>query len=135
MRLQTIRPKLVVLMRPHEAIHMEDNTSFDLVISNVGDGTALNINVERTQDQEFKIRFDPEHIPVLTKLEQVELTMYPVEGTHQPDITTVLDDSSVSLKITARYFDVEGRQFRTSTRVGKGAKPPFIGDESKTVPN
>jgi hypothetical protein len=129
MRLQMIRPKLVILMRPHQPSHMDDNTSFDLVISNVGDGAALNVIVERTQDDQFKIRFDPEHIPVLQKLEQIDLAMHPAEGSYQPDMTTVLDDSSVSLKITARYVDVEGRKFRTSTRVGAGAKPPFIHDE------
>lgn len=129
MRLQMIRPKLVILMRPHQALDMQDTTSFDLVIANVGDGVALNIIVERTQDQQFKIRFNPEYIPVLQKLDQIELAMHPADSTHQPEITNVLDDPSVSLKVTARYVDVEGRQFQTSTQVGAGTKPPFIQDE------
>ncbi len=44
-------------------------------------------------------------------------------------MTTVLDDPSIVSKLVARYVDVEGRQFRTSTMVGGGAKPPFIKDE------
>ena len=131
MRLQMIRPQLVILTRPHKPSHMQDNTPLDLVISNVGDGAALNIIVERTSDQRFKIRFAPEHIPVLQKGERAELVMHPAEGTYQPDMTTVLAHLSVSLKITARYVDVEGRQFRTSTQVGAGAKPPFIQDETE----
>ena len=40
----------------------------------------------------------------------------------------VLDEPSVSLKMMAKYLDVEGREFRTATTVGGGAKPPFIAE-------
>jgi len=43
MRLQMIRPKLVFLMLEHHAEHMQDTTSFDLVIRNVGDGAAIKL--------------------------------------------------------------------------------------------
>ena len=129
MRLQMIRPKLVFLTPPHTPEHMDDGVKLDLIVRNVGDGTAINIVVERVQDQGFKLRFDPEHIAVLKKHEQVELTMLPVEGTYKPNMNLVLDEPSISLKMAARYLDVEGRRFRTSTIVGGGAKPPFINDE------
>lgn len=130
MRLQMIRPKLVFLMRAHVADTLADTTRFDLVISNVGDGAALNILIERVHDQEFQIRFDPEHIPVLRKGEQCQLAMLPVKGSYHPDLSVILDEPSISQKMVARYVDVQGRPFRTSTMVGGGAKPPFIKDET-----
>jgi hypothetical protein len=125
-RLQMIRPKLVFLTLPHHPAHMGDTISVDLFIRNVGDGTAINVSIERVQDHGFKLRFEPEHIPILQKGEQKELAMRPVQGAYQPDMTTILDDPSISLRMAARYVDVEGRPFRTSTAVGGGAKPPFI---------
>lgn len=129
MRLQMIRPKLIFLTPPHHPENIEDAQSVDLVIQNVGDGAAINILIERVQDQSFKLRFAPEHIPILQKGEQTTLAMLPVEGPYKPNMTTILDDSAISVKMVARYVDVEGRAFRTSTIVGGGAKPPFIKDE------
>lgn len=126
-RLQMIRPKLVFLMLPHHPAHMGDTISIDLFIRNVGDGVAINVSIERVQDDHgFELRFEPEHIPILQKGEQRELAMRPVRGVYQPDMTRILDDPSISLRMAARYVDVEGRPFRTSTAVGGDAKPPFI---------
>ena len=129
MRLQMIRPKLVFLTPPHVPEHLSDMVRLDLIVRNVGDGAAINVIIERAQDQEFKLRFEPEHIPVLQKGEQVQLTMRPGEGDYQPDMNLILDEKPIALKITAKYVDVDGRCFRTSTAVGAGAKPPFIRDE------
>jgi hypothetical protein len=130
MRRQMIRPKLVFLTPRHHPEHLEDAIPVDLVIRNVGDGAAINVVVERVQDEQgFKLRFEPENISLLEKDKQVALTMRPVEGTHHPNMTIILDDPSISLKIVARYVDVEGSVFRTSTLIGGGAKPPFIRDE------
>ncbi|PYX06454.1 MAG: hypothetical protein DMG88_18305 [Acidobacteria bacterium] len=129
MRLQMIRPKLVFLTAPHPPAHMDDSASVDLFLRNVGDGVALNVLVQRSEDNKFKLRFEPEHIPILQKQEQVLLTIRPAEGHYQPDMKLILNDRSISLKIVASYVDVEGREFRTSTAVGGAAKPPFIRDE------
>jgi len=129
MRLQMIRPKLVFLTAPHNPEHMADTLSVDLFVLNIGDGAALNVSIKRSQDANFKLRFEPEHIPILRKQEQLLLTMRPVEGDYQPAMNPILDDPSISLKMVATYVDAEGREFRTSTVVGGGAKPPFIRDE------
>ena len=129
MRLQAIRPKLVFLTPRHHATDLRDTTRNDLLVRNVGAGAALNVSVERTQDGSFKLRFEPEHIPVLDKQEEVLLTMRPVEGDYQPNMNLILDDRRIKLKLTAKYVDVEGAEFRTSTMVGGGATPPFIMDE------
>ena len=55
--------------------------------------------------------------------------MLPDEGTEK-DLSGLLDDSSICLKMTTRYYDVEGNELRTSTLVGGGAKNPFITEES-----
>jgi hypothetical protein len=75
MRLQMIRPKLVFLASPHQPSHMADTKSVDLFIGNVRDGAAINVSVERVQDQSFKLRFEPEHIPKLQKEQQLELAL------------------------------------------------------------
>ena len=106
MRLQMIRPKLVFLTAPHPPAHMDDSASVDLFLRNVGDGVALNVLVQRSEDNKFKLRFEPEHIPILQKQEQVLLTIRPAEGHYQPDMKLILNDRSISLKIVARYVDV-----------------------------
>lgn len=129
MRLQMIRPKLVSLTPPHVPEHLSDTVRLDLIVRNVGDGAAINVVIERARDHEFELQFEPALIPVLQKGEQVQLTMRPGQGNHQPVMNLILDEKSVALKITAKYVDVDGRLFRTSTVVGAGAKPPFIRDE------
>ena len=62
---------------------------------------ALNISIERSQDQTFKLRFEPEHITILQKDVEVGVTMRPVEGSYQPDMTHILDDPSISLKMVS----------------------------------
>jgi hypothetical protein len=94
----------------------------------MGLGDAINIQIERGVHQSFKFGFDPEHIAILESGDERQLTMRPVEG-NMPDITTILGDSGVVRKITATYYDVERRKFRTPTVVGAGAKPPFITEE------
>jgi len=130
MRLQMIRPKLVFLTPPHHPEHMSDTIPLDLLVQNVGDGAAINISIGRVKDEKFGLRFEPEHIAILQKGEHQALVMRPVEGTYKPEMNTILDDSSISLKMVASYVDVEGRELRTSTAVGGGAQPPFIKDES-----
>lgn len=130
MRLQMIRPKLVFLTPQHHPTDHDDTTAFDLAVANVGNGTAINVSVERVQDSKgFKLRFEPEHFSVLRTGEQVPLEMLPAEGSYQPNVTNILDEASVAMTLLARYVDVEGHEFRTSTAVGGGAKPPFIRDE------
>lgn len=124
-----IRPKLVFLLAPHRLRNMDEPRAVELFVRNVGDGAALNISIERSQDKSFKLRFEPEHLAILQKDAQVPVTMKPVEGSYQPDMTLILDDRAISLKMVARYVDIEGREFRSSTTVGGGAKPPFIRDE------
>jgi hypothetical protein len=129
MRLQMIRPKLVFLLAPHPLRNMDEPQAVELFVRNVGDGAALNISIERSQDKNFKLRFEPEHLAILQKDAQVPVMMKPVEGSYQPNMTLILDDDAISLKMVARYVDIEGREFRSSTTVGGGAKPPFIRDE------
>jgi hypothetical protein len=128
MRLQAIRPKVIFHTPPHVPEHMDDDVRLDFVLRNVGDAPALNVTVERLRDQNFKLRFEPEHLPILPKGEHVGLTMHPAEGAYQPDMNRILDDPSISIRMTARYSDVEGNEFCTSTVIGGGAKPPFIKD-------
>lgn len=47
---------------------------------------------------------------------------------YKPDVATILADDRISLDITSRYSDVDGRTFETTTSLGAGAKPPFIRD-------
>jgi len=132
MRLQMIRPKLVFLLRAHRAKTPDSDFGgpVDLLVRNVGEGAAINVSVERVKDEKgFELRTEPEHIPLVEKGQEVELALRPVHGGYKPDMTLILDDSSMSIRLTARHVDVEGREFRTSTVVGGGAKPPFIKDE------
>lgn len=129
MRLQMIRPKLVFLTRPHDAETLDDLAVLDLFIRNAGDGAAINVSIDRVEDKSFKMRAEPERIAILEKAEEVRLAIRPVEGSYKPDMNTILDDASISLRFVAKYVDVEGREFCTSTVVGGGAKPPFIKDE------
>jgi hypothetical protein len=126
MRLQMIRPKLVFFLLPHRQRNLDEPRAAELFVRNVGNGVALNITIERLQEENFKLRFEPEHIPILQIREQEPLRMKPVEGSYQPDMTVILDDPSIAIKLTARYLDVEGRVLRTSTVVGGAARPPFI---------
>lgn len=129
-RLQAIRPKLVFLTPPHVPEHMQDTAQLDFILRNVGAGTAINIRVEQVTDESFKLAFEPEHIRVLERGEQQQLAMHPAEGNYKPSMNLILDDQRVAVKMIVRYLDVEGNEFRTSTQIGGGAKPPFIRDES-----
>ena len=129
MRLQTIRPKLIFLVRRGPQGTLGEATSIEAFIRNVGNGAALNILVERVIDQGFEFRADPEQIPIVDKGEEVKLALRPAAASNGHDMTTVLSDTSVSLKMRVKYLDVEGRAFRTSTTVGAGATAPFITDE------
>jgi hypothetical protein len=129
MRLDMIRPKVLFLTRQHQPETLDDMTSVDLFVRNVGNGTAMNISVEHLWDKSLELRTDPEHIPILEKGQEAKVAIRPVQGSYRPDISTILDDLSVSLKLLIRYVDVEGHQFRTSTAVGGGALPPFVTDE------
>src|SRR5690349_12806395 len=111
MRLQMIRPKLVFLTRAHRAETLDDLVSLDLFIKNAGDGAALNVSIERVEDENFKMRAEPERIPILEKAEEVRLAIKPAEGPSQPDMSTILDDTSIALRLVAKYVDVEGREF------------------------
>jgi hypothetical protein len=122
MRQQMIRPKLVFLTRPRSA---------NLLIKNVGEGAAINVSVDHVTDEQFEMVPEPEHIPVLEKGQEMELALRPAAGSYKPDMSIILDDASVSLRLKARYLDVDGREFRTSTAVGAGAKTPFIKDEKR----
>jgi hypothetical protein len=131
MRLQMIRPKLVFLTRQHRPEQMGDKTAVDLFVRNVGEGTAINVSLDPVRDEAFEMRADPDHIAVLEKGQEVKLAIRPAAGSHKPDMSLILEDSSISLRLLARYVDVEGGEFCTSTAVGAGATPPLIKDERK----
>jgi hypothetical protein len=126
LRLQMIRPKLFFFTRQHRPETPDDRKSVDLFIKNIGDGAAINVSIEKTKEGQFEVRADPEHIPVLEKGGEVGLAIRPAKGPYTPDMSIILDDASISVRLTARYVDVESREFRTSTAVGAGAKPPLI---------
>src|SRR5450759_1529659 len=61
MRLDMIRPKVLFLTRQHQPETLDDMTSVDLFVRNVGNGTAMNISVEHLWDKSLELRTDPEH--------------------------------------------------------------------------
>ncbi len=133
LRLQMIRPKLIFVTRPSlprgSSIDMDDLAQqLDLTIKNIGEGAAINVEIEKAKIDGFEIRADPEHIPILEKGREVKLAIRPAEGSYRSDMSGTLANSTISVTLTVRYFDVRGREFRTSTAVGSGARPPFIRD-------
>src|SRR4051812_18159525 len=94
------RPKVVFRTRPHQPRFLEDSTGVDLFVENIGEAAAINILVERTQGGGLKLKFEPEHIPILQVGEQQQLAMFPVEGESKPDLTMFLDDPSISQNMT-----------------------------------
>jgi hypothetical protein len=127
MRLQMIRPKLVFLMRHHNASDL--GSSVVLHVRNVGEGTAINISLDQITDKGSALQPKPQRIPLLEKGQEEQLMLEHRANGKATDVTCTLDDPSISPRLVARYVDVEGRRFRTSTAVGRGATPPFIKDE------
>jgi hypothetical protein len=72
LRLQMIRPKLIFLNRPSlpggSTLDLNElGQQHDLYIRNIGEGAAINVEIENTEADGFEIRADPEHIPILEK--------------------------------------------------------------------
>jgi hypothetical protein len=128
MRLQMIRPKLVFLTRQHNNSDL-GSASVALFVRNVGEGTAINVLLDRITDKGSTLQPEPGRIAVLEKGQEKQLVLHYLAKGNPTDVTRTLDDPSISPRLLARYVDVEGRQFRTSTAVGGGATPPFIEDE------
>lgn len=119
LRLQMIRPKVIFFFEP---------ATERFGARNVGEGVALNIGLDRfSQDSGF-FQPIPSQIPYLAEGETAYLTLSPVSGDYRPNIATILT-ATISLPLTSRYSDVEGRTFATRTYVGGAARIPFIEDQ------
>jgi len=118
LRLQMIRPKVIFFFEP---------ATERFGARNAGEGVALNISLDRISQDSGFFQPIPSQIPYLAKGEATYLTLSPASGNHRPDMATILT-ASISLPLTARYSDIEGKTFSTRTYVGGAARIPFIED-------
>ena len=115
-----IRPKVIFFF---------EVSSERLAVTNVGEGIALNINLDRIHDGSFALKPEPSEIPSLAKGAVEYLKLRPVEGSYKPDMRGILTDTTISIAMTSRYSDIEGRTFTTITFVGGGTRLPFVRDK------
>jgi len=129
MRLQMIRPKVICFTWIPDAgglFNGEFPTAAKLTISNVGEGAAINIQLRVGNPAGLQLETEPRTIPVLKKGQEREVQLHPASGSYKPNVTKLLSDPSVQWEVTASYWDVDGRRLTTASRIGAGAKPPFI---------
>jgi hypothetical protein len=130
LRSQMIRPKVIFLIRDTKSgdiFEEEFPSSTALYARNVGEGTAINVRIHPVHLKDGKLESDPCAISVLEKGQEVQISLRG-SGSLSRDLSQILSSLSIPLELTASYMDVENREFTTSTRVGGGAKPPFIRD-------
>jgi hypothetical protein len=128
MRLQMIRPKVICItyiVDTHELLMAEFPAPAKLSMRNVGEGTAINVQLRVGKSGSLELETEPRTIPVLEKQQRLEVELRPASG-YKPNLTELLSDSAVEVEVIASYSDVEGRQFATISRIGAGAKPPLI---------
>jgi len=137
LRLQMIRPEVIFFLRTtssKDILGSEDDFegSVELLVKNVGEGTAINVQIPPIELKDGKLEPKPSALPVLEKAQEVPVSLFPSSGV-QRDLSQILGSSRVALKLTASYRDVENTQFTTTTSVGPNAKPPFILDRRSNL--